>query len=403
MIRDRRRHLGAALAAAALACGGAVALQTGPADAATTICEKFGSTTAGSYVIMNNKWGTDAAQCISTSDSGFTITQQDGVGNTSGAPVSYPAIYLGCHYKNCSPGSPLPKQISQLTNVPSSITYSYVGGTYDAAYDIWLDPTSKTDGVNQTEIMIWFNRQGSIQPIGSPVGNATVGGRTWQVWQGNNGGNDVVSYLAPSPITSWSFDVLDFIKDVITRGKAQTGWYLTSIQAGFEPWLGGAGLAVSGFSARVNDGGWTQPPTTTTPPPPTTTTAPPTTTSTPPSTKPTKTKPTKTVKYKTVKKCKVGKNGKKTCKTITKKAKASTPCSVDVASSASWGTGTAATLEVVEAGSWTLRLPATSLTQVWGASASVDGATAVLTGRGPATVGVVADSALAEPALSCGA
>jgi endoglucanase len=97
--------------------------------------------------------------------------------------------------------------------------------------------------------MIWFNHQGGVQPIGSVVGTTNVGGQSWQVWQGNNGQNDVVSYVAPSALSSWSFDVKDFVRDVESRGKATESWYLTSIQAGFEPWNGGVGLAVNSFSA----------------------------------------------------------------------------------------------------------------------------------------------------------
>src|SRR5689334_13838346 len=114
--------------------------------------------------------------------------------------------------------------------------------------------------------MIWFNRVGSIQPAGSVVGNATIGGRTWQVWQGSNGSNNVISYVAPSPISSWNFSVLDFINDVRSRGAITTSWYLTSIQAGFEPWQGGAGLGVTNFSAAVNTGGQTSPPPNSPPP-----------------------------------------------------------------------------------------------------------------------------------------
>ena len=115
--------------------------------------------------------------------------------------------------------------------------------------------------------MIWFNRQGSIQPIGSVVGNATIGGRSWQVWQGSNGSNQVVSYVAPSAISSWNFSVLDFLNDVKSRTSVTNSWYLTSIQAGFEPWIGGAGLAVNNFSATVNGGGSNPGGGTTTPPP----------------------------------------------------------------------------------------------------------------------------------------
>jgi glycosyl hydrolase family 12/cellulose binding protein with CBM2 domain len=262
-----------ALAALGLLAGAAVTAfaVAGPAAADTQICDQYGSTTIGGrYVVMNNRWGTSAQQCINVTGTGFSITSQQGTGSTSGAPVSYPAVYLGCHYTNCSPGTNLPIQVSAISSATSSISYQYVSGaTYDAAYDIWLDPSPKKDGVNQQEIMIWFNRQGSIQPIGSVVGTATIGGRSWEVWRGSNGSNAVISYVAPSPIASWSFSVLDFINDTKNRGAITNSWYLTSIQAGFEPWIGGAGLAVTNFSAAVNGGGQptTGPTTTPTTPP----------------------------------------------------------------------------------------------------------------------------------------
>ncbi|MEU8231588.1 cellulose binding domain-containing protein [Actinoplanes sp. NPDC048967] len=253
-----RRVIRAVTAAALLAAGAITTfVVAGPASADTQICEQYGSTTIGGrYVVMNNRWGTSAQQCINVTSTGFAITSQQGVGSTSGAPVSYPAIFVGCHYTNCSPGTNLPMQVSSISSATSSISYNYVSGaTYDAAYDIWLDPTPKRDGVNAMEIMIWFNRQGSIQPIGSVVGSTTIGGRTWQVWQGSNGSNNVISYVAPSAISSWNFSVLDFINDVKNRGAITSSWYLTSIQAGFEPWIGGTGLAVTNFSAAVNGGG----------------------------------------------------------------------------------------------------------------------------------------------------
>ncbi|MFC7531954.1 cellulose binding domain-containing protein [Actinoplanes sp. GCM10030250] len=259
-----RRVLRSLIAAALFAVAGFTAFAVaGPARADTLICEPFGATTIGGrYVAMNNRWGGSAEQCINVTNTGFTITSQQSVGNTSGAPVSYPAVYYGCHYTRCSPGTNLPIRVSSISSATSSVSYSYVAGaTYNASFDIWLDPSPRTDGVNAQEIMIWFNRQGSIQPIGSAVGTATIGGRTWEVWRGSNGANAVISYVAPSPISSWSFSVLDFVNDVKNRGAITDSWYLTSIQAGFEPWIGGAGLALNSFSATVNGGG-----TTTTPP-----------------------------------------------------------------------------------------------------------------------------------------
>ena len=241
-----------ALAAATLLAASTLVATAGQATADVTICEQYGSTTIqGRYVVQNNRWGSSATQCINVTSSGFQITQQQGSAPTNGAPLSYPSVFLGCHYSNCSPGSTLPMQVSRIRSATSSINYRYAGGTYNASYDIWLDPTPKTNGVNQMEIMIWFNRQGSIQPIGSVVGNTNLGGRNWQVWRGSNGANNVISYVAPSPIYSWSFNVRDFINDVRNRGMINDSWYLTSIQAGFEPWNGGVGLAVDNFSASV--------------------------------------------------------------------------------------------------------------------------------------------------------
>ncbi|MGW9193162.1 GH12 family glycosyl hydrolase domain-containing protein [Micromonospora chersina] len=265
------RPLRALAAAGLLAAGAIVAVALGgTASADTQICEQYGSTTiGGKYVVQNNRWGTSAQQCINVTSTGFSITRQDGVGSTSGAPVSYPSIFVGCHYTNCSPGTNLPVQVKNISSAPASISYNYVSGAvYDAAYDIWLDPSPKKDGVNQMEIMIWLNRQGPIQPIGSPVGNASIAGRTWEVWRGSNGSNNVISYVAPSAIPSMSFDAMAFINDTKNRGAITSDWYLTSIQAGFEPWQGGVGLAVNSFSQSVNTGGTTPttPPATTPPP-----------------------------------------------------------------------------------------------------------------------------------------
>ncbi|MGW7264989.1 GH12 family glycosyl hydrolase domain-containing protein [Streptomyces sp. NPDC054842] len=255
LARAARGLFGALLTALALV--GTLVTVTTPAHADTTICEEFGSTTIqGRYVVQNNRWGTSATQCITATDSGFRVNQADGSVPTNGAPKSYPSVFNGCHYTNCSPGTNLPAQLSTISAAPSSISFGYVNdAVYDAAYDIWLDPTPRTDGVNRTEIMIWFNKVGPVQPVGSQVGTATVAGRTWQVWSGNNGGNDVLSFVAPSAISSWSFDVMDFVDQAVARGMAQNNWYLTSIQAGFEPWQNGAGLAVNSFSSTVTTGG----------------------------------------------------------------------------------------------------------------------------------------------------
>ena len=222
-----------------------------PAPTGTVISAQYGTTViGGKYVVQNNAWNNGSGQTITVTPTGFAITAESGSAPTNGAPLAYPSIYIGCHYGNCSPGA-APVQVSQIHTATSSISYTYASGIYDASYDIWLNPTPITTGVNKQEVMIWLNRQGSIQPVGSVVGSVAIGGQTWAVWQGSNGGNDVISYVAPSPISSADFNLLSFVSDVEGRSTVTNSWYLTSIQAGFEPWTGGVGLAVNSFTASI--------------------------------------------------------------------------------------------------------------------------------------------------------
>lgn len=226
----------------------------GEARADTRICEQYGTTTikGGRYVVQNNRWGAETAQCIDVTTSGFRIVTANHDKPTNGAPASYPSAFRGCHYGTCSTDSRLPLRVDDIRSATTSIDLTYTdSGTYNAAYDIWLDPTPRTTGQNGTEVMIWLNRQGPIQPIGSRVGTAQISGRTWEVWSGNVGWN-VVSYVAPSAINRGAFDLRAFIEDVRSRGAVTNDWYLTSVQAGFEPWVGGAGLAVNDFGVSIN-------------------------------------------------------------------------------------------------------------------------------------------------------
>jgi Glycosyl hydrolase family 12/Cellulose binding domain len=261
MMFKRLRTL--ALAVLLVAGTAVTAVITAPAASAAVICDQFGSTTiqGGRYVIQNNRWGSDAPQCISTTTTGFSITQQDGVKATNGAPNSYPSVYYGCHYANCSSSGnilPLQASTSAFNGISTSVSMTYPSsGIWDAAYDIWFDPTPRTDGQNTgAEIMVWLNRMGSIQPVGSQVATVSLAGATWAVWEGNIGWN-VVSYVRSSPTTSMNFPVSTFFNDAVSRGFAQRSWYLTSIQAGFEPWQGGVGLAVNNFSVTTGGGGTT--------------------------------------------------------------------------------------------------------------------------------------------------
>lgn len=261
----RSRSLLVTATALLLALGGVVAALAGSsgAQAATTsLCqEQTASASGGTYTVQNNEWGSSASECIST-DGGadFTVANSSISNSTSGAPGGYPSIYQGCHWGACTSGglADSPVQVSSLTSgkVTTSWSTTQPGGSndYDVAYDIWFNQTPTTTGQpNCTELMVWLNHNGPVQPFGSEVATGvTVGGTSYNVWEGSQGSFDTVSYTMTTPATSVSgLDLAPLAQDAVSRGYLSSSCYLIDIEAGFELWQGGAGLATNSFSVNV--------------------------------------------------------------------------------------------------------------------------------------------------------
>jgi hypothetical protein len=231
---------------------------TGPAGAAEApvrICEKFGSTpvAGGRYTVQNNVWGADTRQCLDVRGRSFAVTEAAHANATNGAPAGYPSIYAGCHWSNCTTGSGLPLQVTRLREARSSVTIRTPRtGIWNAAYDLWFDPTPDPAGQNTgAELMVWMDHQGPIQPVGAEVGTARLAGATWDVWFGTTGWN-VVTYIRRDELHRVrELDLRALIRDGVRRGYIAPAGYLTSAQFGFEPWQGGAGLAARDFGFRA--------------------------------------------------------------------------------------------------------------------------------------------------------
>jgi hypothetical protein len=291
-----------ALPAALLVAGGilAVSLPAASSEAATaTLCNSQTSSAAGgAYTIQNNEWGSGAPECITTDgNADFTVAHSSIANATNGAPGGYPAIYKGCHWGACTHGSGFPVQVSDIHagTVTTSWSTSQPGGSnaYDVAYDVWFNQAPTTSGQpDGTELMIWLNHNGPVQPFGSQVAsNVGIGGGSYNVWFGKQAWN-VVSYTMTSGTTSVSnLDLKALVADAVSRGYISSSWYLIDVEAGFELWQGGAGLATNSFSVNVADGTPSPTPTPTTP---TTTTTPTPTPTTPTPTTPSPTPPTPT-------------------------------------------------------------------------------------------------------------
>jgi cellulose 1,4-beta-cellobiosidase len=102
--------------------------------------------------------------------------------------------------------------------------------------------------------MVWLNHNGPVQPFGSEVAtNVSIGGRSYNVWEGSQGSFDTVSYTMTTGTTSVSgLDLGPLAQDAVSRGYTKSSWYLIDVEAGFELWQGGAGLATNSFSVDIN-------------------------------------------------------------------------------------------------------------------------------------------------------
>lgn len=291
---------------AALAAGlGALVVgpTTGTAAGPRVTCEQFGSfgVSGDKYVVQNNRWGSDKEQCITENGpTGFKVSSSKATNNAG--PAGYPSIYRGCNYGYCTKDSPFPAQVATLGQVRSSwvtsgptaapaATTAPAGATtttraatpttvkpgtpatttkpaatavpaaapapvsqYNTSYDIWFNRTNSSVGRNNgAEMMIWLNRTSWVQPIGKKYYEAIIDNNRWEIWYGQLDGLPVISYVSKTAKTQVSNLAIErFVADAVARGVVNRSWYLTSVQAGFEPWTGGTGLTTTSFSVTRN-------------------------------------------------------------------------------------------------------------------------------------------------------
>jgi len=214
----------------------------------------------GVYTVQNNEWGSGAVECLAAGlPGGFTVTRSAIANSTSGAPGGYPSIYRGCHWGACTPRSGLPAPVSRLLS-PGTVTTTWATaqprtGAYDVAYDIWFNRAPRTSGQpDGAELMIWLNHNGPVQPFGSQVSTATIGGRPYEVWFGKQAWNTITYSMVTGTTSVRDLDIGQFAADALRRGYIQKSWYLTDVEAGFELWQGGAGLATDSFAVNVPGG-----------------------------------------------------------------------------------------------------------------------------------------------------
>ncbi|MFG3020478.1 hypothetical protein ACGFZQ_18315 [Streptomyces sp. NPDC048254] len=218
------RRAATALIAPALALGAVVGLASAPASAAVwSSCDQWGNTTLNGYTLYNNIWGSGAGtQCIwANSGTNWGVTANHP--NTGGIK-SYP-----------NSKKVINKTITSLSSLTSSYNVTVPSsGAYNTSYDIW-------DTGYANEIMLWVNKTGAVGPLGTSQGTLTLGSNTWTVYKGNNGANNVYSFIRSSNSTSGTIDILPILKWIkdtkgwfgnVTIGDVQFGYEITSSSGG---------------------------------------------------------------------------------------------------------------------------------------------------------------------------
>jgi Glycosyl hydrolase family 12 len=258
--------LAVTMALAALAAG---CSRAAPAASATpgrtTVChDQAVPVSGGAYRVASNEWASAATECVATSgNADFTVVRSAIDNLHKSAPGGYPFIYRGCHWGVCTTGSGLPVQASGIRpgTVITSWSTTQPGGPsrYNAAYDIWFSQSPATSGQpDGAELMIWLAVHGPTHPGGRVVaGDLAAGGYHYTVWLIRRRSWNAITYVMTSPVTSVShLDLQPLVADAERRGAIAPAWYLISVEAGFEIWRGGAGLATRSFSVTVTrDGG----------------------------------------------------------------------------------------------------------------------------------------------------
>ncbi|WP_327351355.1 glycoside hydrolase family 12 protein [Streptomyces sp. NBC_01304] len=231
------RTLPSLLLAPALAFGALLGLASAPAQAAVwSSCDQWGSTSLGGYTLYNNIWGSGAgAQCVWANS-----------GTNWGVWADHPATSGIKSYPNAK--KVINKPISSLASLTSSYNVSVPSaGDYNTSYDIW-------DTDYDYEIMLWVNYHGNVGALGSFQGNATLGGHTWAVYKGDNGANEVFSFLRTSDSSAGTVNILPILKWI----KDTKGWMgnetIGDVQFGYEISGAPGGLDFRTDSLTVSSG-----------------------------------------------------------------------------------------------------------------------------------------------------
>ena len=203
------------------------------------------------YVVRNKPSinHNDQGMCLSFSgqDAAFTVTRSPG--NLASPLVrAYPYIGIGCFQGACAPAhqGALPRAdalgkytVSWDTSTPPD------SGKWDSSLDLWLGPSA---GAGTSEVMIWLRYSGPQWWVGL-FPTVWIDGAKWYVVPRiTPPGRYYISFRRAIPTSGAKLRLAPFMAVAERIGVVSPDSLLWAVQAGFEIWSGGRGLAVTRFS-----------------------------------------------------------------------------------------------------------------------------------------------------------
>jgi hypothetical protein len=216
------------------------------------------------YYVQTNWWSLYDGQTVKVNGLAYTLGNPRGATSYSNNPMGYPSFFIGSYAGHATRGGNLPKQVSALTQVPTTLATngSSMGrSNYNASYDVWFtagpDPLPSyqySPGAGGAYLMVWLFMPSDRQPRGSLTYQsqkvASLPG-TWDVWI-DNSNPPCITYVSTTQVDRVDFDLNGVIQNAVKYDYGVTSsMYLSIIFGGFEVWGEGDGLRLEAFCADV--------------------------------------------------------------------------------------------------------------------------------------------------------
>ena len=207
----------------------------------------------GQYVVRNKPSinHNDQGMCISDPGlvPGFTVTRSPGTA-PSATVRAYPYIGTGCFEGACAVGGQdglLPAGSLGNYTVSWKTVTPKASGVWNSSLDLWLGPRI---GVGASEVMIWLRYSKPSWWVGKYPEVRIDGANWYEVPHATAPGKYYISFRRASPVSAASLRLAPFMAEAERLGVLRASALLWCLQAGFEIWSGGKGLAITSFSVH---------------------------------------------------------------------------------------------------------------------------------------------------------